>query len=91
MTLAIQDKYAPRHHEPRRRWLKAPRFQMFLGQALSVVYAAGRPTARTLREWSLGVAGFGCLDGAFFVKSTFWGLLVTGVSILIIELRATRS
>jgi len=45
------------------------------------------PAARHLREHGYTMTGLACLDAAAFVHSVFAGLIVTGVSFLVLEWR----
>lgn len=60
-----------------------------MGAALANVGRQGATMASAarhrLRRPALTIAGFGSIDAAFFHLGWFWGLLVTGISVLVFD------
>lgn len=56
-----------------------------LQAASTVIRASNRPVAQHLVDHAYSFVGIGCISAAFFVHSTFSGLLVTGILCLVFE------
>lgn len=76
VTAAVPGASARR---PLRRWLDdaAVRVSRFLSPA--------KPVLKNLASIPLTTAGLGCADAAFWHLGTFWGLLITAVSLVLLE------
>lgn len=44
-----------------------------------------RELAGSMRHTALGLGGIGCIDAAVWINSVTWGLVATGVSLLVIQ------